>query len=62
MHSNRVIDSSRVYILSVVSPDDVTLALHLAAPTETIRDEWWGGLLYCRSVASFAAVKRKYKN
>ena len=62
MHSNRVIDSSKVFILSVVSPDDVTLALHLAAPTETIRDEWWGGLLYCRSVASFAAVKRKYKN
>jgi hypothetical protein len=60
--SNRVIDSSSVLILTVISPDDVRLILHLAAPNESIRDDWWGGLLYCRSVASFAAVKRKYKN
>ena len=59
--SSRIIDSSKVFILSVLSPDDIPLVLHLAAPTESSRDDWWGGLLYCRSIVCYAAVKRKYK-
>ena len=59
--SSRIIDNSKVFLLSVLSPDDIPLVLHLAAPTESLRDDWWGGLLYCRSIVCYAAVKRKYK-
>ena len=58
--SSRIIDNSNKLLLSVLSPDDIPLVLHLAAPTESLRDDWWGGLLYCRSIVCYAAVKRKY--